>query len=201
MFPGLGTGLQAKIKQLFNKTDSYPYPYPGWLNPEFEKKLNLKKKWSEKWREPARGVHGRHPVIYKHLLTPDWNTDDVYMNTDFTLSEKRDPFLDPRLVEFVLSLPAVPWLFKKHLLRKYMHGVLPEEITRRPKAVLGDIHTSLLRQAESKDINYWPVTQEILCYIDRTGVPWLNGRGCDTAGTYVNLRPFLLNSWLQELQK
>src|SRR6185312_16815390 len=50
--------------------------------------------------------------------------------------ELRLPFLDHRLVEYVLSIPGGMKLDSrtpKHLLVKAMHGLLPDEIVHRPK--------------------------------------------------------------------
>jgi asparagine synthase (glutamine-hydrolysing) len=48
----------------------------------------------------------------------------------------RAPFLDLRLVRFLLRVPPVPWCAGKHLVRVAMRGQLPEEILRRPKTPL-----------------------------------------------------------------
>ena len=48
-----------------------------------------------------------------------------YMDCGCTLMEQRSPFLDSRLVELMMSLPAFPWIFNKHLLRRLMAEKLP----------------------------------------------------------------------------
>ena len=121
------------------------------------------------------------------------------MNCGFTLPEKRSPFLDPRLVNFMASLPALPWLFKKHLLRKSMQGRLPGRILRRPKTPLGFIHDSLIKNADDRDLNGWSSVKELAYYIDRSKLPILNKASAAGADSYINLRPLLLNQWLYEL--
>ena len=123
--PNLGTGLMVLKKRLFHRAaDAHlPYPYPEWLNPDFEQELDLKQRWSAYWSEwQSEPVSNppRHPQIARSMLTPDWNTDDFYMNSGCTLMEQRSPYLDPRLVDLMMSLPALPWLFNKHLLRRAM---------------------------------------------------------------------------------
>lgn len=46
------------------------------------------------------------------------------------------PFMDPRVISFCFSLPSVPWLQRKHLLRRAMRGSLPTELLERPKSPL-----------------------------------------------------------------
>jgi asparagine synthase (glutamine-hydrolysing) len=43
------------------------------------------------------------------------------------------PFLDLKLVEYLLAIPVFPWAFRKMVERKAMHGKLPDEILRRKK--------------------------------------------------------------------
>jgi hypothetical protein len=50
--------------------------------------------------------------------------------------EVRHPFLDLRVLIFLLSVPPVPWAREKLLERKSMRGVLPATITNRPKTPL-----------------------------------------------------------------
>ena len=81
--------------------------------------------------------HRRHPAAHAALVGPDWNTDDYYLSPTFTLAEKRDPFLDLRLIEFIFSLPSLPWLFKKHILRRAMEPELPGENHPSAKGIIG----------------------------------------------------------------
>jgi len=54
--------------------------------------------------------------------------------------EARVPFLDHKLVEYVLSIPQavkVPEFQTKHLLKKALDGIIPDEIIQRPKQGFG----------------------------------------------------------------
>jgi len=50
--------------------------------------------------------------------------------------EWRTPFLDRRLLRFLLRLPPIPWLMEKEVIRRAQQSVLPDEIRLRPKAPL-----------------------------------------------------------------
>ena len=53
---------------------------------------------------------------------------------DFTRAEYVDSFMDVRLVEFVLSLPPLPWCFRKYVIRQARQGVLPVEVLAPPES-------------------------------------------------------------------
>ena len=200
-FPGLGTGLSAKIKRLVGRAaDSGQIaPYPDWINPDLERELDLKGRWSHWNHRRMPKVSYRHPNLYCRIMEPDWNTDDYYMNCGFTLPEKRSPFLDPRLVDFMMSIPALPWLFKKHLLRRAMTKTLPKNIIQRPKTALGFIHDSLLKEAAQVSTEIRTPAPQLTQYVNLSRYPVLgaiSGKGVDS---YVGLRPLLLNTWLQGL--
>lgn len=197
-FPRLGSGLLAKMSQLNRKKALSNIPYPEWFNSKFEDEFKLKQRWSEwvSWQPPP--LNQRYSHIYYSLVRPEWNTDDVYMYSNFTQPEKRDPFLDIRLFEFIASLPALPWLFNKHLLRKSMEGKLPLDITKRPKTFLGTLYSSLIRQVEPTELNNWQKTAELYKFIDRKKVPFF-GNSHGSENEYLNLRPIILNSWIRKL--
>ncbi len=46
------------------------------------------------------------------------------------------PFMDPRVIEFCFSLPAIPWLQRKRLMRRLLRDEVPAEVTDRPKVPL-----------------------------------------------------------------
>ena len=50
--------------------------------------------------------------------------------------EWRHPFMDLRVLEFLLATPPIPWARHKRLIRLAMRGRLPEETLKRPKVPL-----------------------------------------------------------------
>ena len=200
-YPPLGTGLGKLAREWSGGRGGSitPYPYPQWLNTELEDRLNLQGRWSDCWSANTRDTAHRNPMIRQSVLAPDWNTDDKYMNCGFTLPEKRSPFLDPRLIKFMLSLPALPWLFEKHLLRKSMLGKLPDTVLGRLKTPLGSIHDSLIKGADYSKLNGWQPEKGFAHYVERSKLPVFNRTSVADTNSYVNLRPLLLNQWLKDL--
>jgi len=200
--PSLGTGVLARLKgrkqRARNRLVS-PLLYPGWINPEFARQMNLKERWRQ-WQEwqPAN-LHPRHPSAHNSLVGPDWNTDDICMLSDFTFAEERDPYLDLKLVEFVFSIPNLPWLFQKHLLRTAMNEDLPGEIIRRPKTPLGDLNHTLMKQPENSWVDNWKPAPLLSAYVNHKRIPPIRQDPWDAIAAYVNLRPLILNTWLDQI--
>ena len=202
--PGMGTGLWARWQRLAGRrpgAPQAPIPYPEWLNPAFEERLGLRQAWQESWTWQPSPCNARHPAIHAGLVLPDWNTDELYLNPGFTLPEIRDPYIDLRLLELILALPPLPWLFSKHVLRLAMADDLPRAILRRPKTGLGNIHQSLLERPDARWVDAWKPLRELASYTDWSKIPPLDRVGGDALASYVNLRPLLLDHWLRTLRE
>ena len=113
--------------------------FPAWLNPTLVKSLNL----DDRWRQIASdaGSH-RHPVRPKgyesFLDLPMWlrffaSFDAGVIGTPL---ETRHPYLDLRVLRFMLAVPALPWCRNKHLIRLAFRGILPSKVLQRPKVPL-----------------------------------------------------------------
>lgn len=202
LYPPLGFGLKKAANTIFRQSGGLttPYPYPGWINPELEERLGLKDRWTRLWSTAAENTENHNARIYQGIQTPDWNTDDKYMCSRFTLPEERSPFLDTRLVNFMVSLPALPWLFNKHILRTCMAGQLPVNVLRRPKTPLGFIHDSLIKNTDHSALNDWRPAKGLVDYIELSKLPILRDAAARGAESYVNLRPLMLNRWLKGLE-
>jgi len=196
--PSLNTGLRKKVKNfLGNNEVNAAYPYPIWLNSDFEKTLDLQKEWKSGWGylKEKRSLVSRSSSLELSLLRPDWSTDDIIMNSSFTPTEKRDPFLDIRMVEFTLSLPAIPWLFNKHILRQSMKNRLPNEVVFRPKTPLGALDFALLNQSGNKWLSDWKMSKKTLTYINSSII---TEKIFDSEiNVYLNSRPFVLDNWIR----
>jgi asparagine synthase (glutamine-hydrolysing) len=154
------------------------------------------------WAWQPSPLNARHPSVHSGLLWPEWSAaEDQYLRPAFILPEIRDPFLDSRLLDFILALPPLPWLFQKHLLRLAMADDLPEAILRRPKTALGVIHQSLLEQPSALWVDAWQPLPEVARYVDWSKISRLTGPSVDASSSCVNLRPLLLDQWLRTLRE
>jgi asparagine synthase (glutamine-hydrolysing) len=110
---------------------------PPWLNKAFINEMQL----SERARQAdssSRNKHPWHPLAISSFTGPLW----PYMieRLDPAISATpliwRFPYLDLRVLSFLLSVPPIPWARGKHLIREAMRDFLPKEVIYRAKAPL-----------------------------------------------------------------
>jgi asparagine synthase (glutamine-hydrolysing) len=172
--------------------------YPQWIAPDFAKRNGLAERWK---RAPFLGepAHPLLPRAHASLALPEWA--HLFESTDPGETrvplEFRYPFLDLRVVNYLLALPPFPWLFKKRLLRDAMTAKLPESVVRRAKAPL-PVHplAAVLRRTESARLNEPVLSNEMKRFVAPEKIfPLRDVKNADEA--YVIIRPLCLNFWLQ----
>jgi asparagine synthase (glutamine-hydrolysing) len=115
--------------------------------------------------------------------------------------EVRYPFLDLRIVNFLLALPPFPLFFKKTLLREAVAGRLPESVRTRPKTPLaGDPLLVHLRRSQSGSMDQIEWNAEMDFYVNRSA---LRTFPSDTNPEQVqaSVRPLCLNFWLRSARE
>jgi asparagine synthase (glutamine-hydrolysing) len=190
-------GAAQMIRSLFAKV-SGDTGIPRWIAPGFAKRARLEERWAEcnKLLFPTER-HSVRPKAHASLLIPQWTS--MFETNDpgatHALVELRYPFIDLRLVEYLLAIPVFPWAYKKRLSRKLLAGKLPREVLSRPKTpLLGDVAAAKARLSPT----WWTKRNK------------LDGRVCeyvvlDSLGNFRDtiqgeqFRPFCLNFWLRGL--
>ena len=195
-------GIRARLASLFGRTSGSD-PFPPWIAPDFTRRLNLKDRWREcsELRMPAAS-HAVRPKAHASLALPHWTSMFENENAGVTRYpvEVRYPFLDLRLVDYLLALPPFPWFFQKMLLRRAMAGKLPERVRIRPKTPFqGDPLLAHFRRNPIDWVNQTPLSEELDRYINRSELLTLHG---NMTGEQVVLgtRPHCLNFWLQSVR-
>ena len=113
-------GIRARALRLVGKDPDQPI-YPDWLAPEFSRRANLPDRWKERTELAKSWVaHPIHPRGHGSLALPQWTNMFELEDPGATgyPVETRYPFLDLRMVNFLLAIPPFPWFFKKTLLRE-----------------------------------------------------------------------------------
>jgi asparagine synthase (glutamine-hydrolysing) len=107
---------------------------PDWLDPSFAARIHLE----ERLRDASGTAHAWHPGAIASFADPIWQSVLGERDHEERLAPIgwRHPFLDLRVLEFMLSVPPVPWAREKLLMREAMQGRLPREILRRRKTPL-----------------------------------------------------------------
>jgi asparagine synthase (glutamine-hydrolysing) len=133
-------GWRATLARRFGPRG--PGGFPGyevlpWINPEFAQHQKLGQRLQGVGR-PNLKSHPWHPRAVGAFKDPIWPAlfDDLHLIEMAGGFEWRHPFLDLRVLEYMISLPPVPWAWRKHLLRQAMGGTLPAEVLLRNKSPL-----------------------------------------------------------------
>jgi asparagine synthase (glutamine-hydrolysing) len=196
-------GIRARFLKLFGKEPDVPL-FPDWLAVDFSKRMKLQERWKEWGEHPNLPLeHPIHPKAHASLSLPHWTHMFEQENagaTRFPL-ETRYPFLDLRIVNYLLALPPFPWFFQKMLLREAMAGRIPETVRMRPKTpVQSDTLSEQLRRTGAGRINQMHWSKDLDKYIDRSALLAPHGK-MNPEQLSNSLRPYCLNIWLQTVRR
>jgi asparagine synthase (glutamine-hydrolysing) len=189
--PFLGR-LLKRIKPASNLADRQDISYPQWLNPKFEARLRLVERWNT-FSSPAIPLHPIRAKSYSSFHTPLWQS--LFERFDPGVSkasfEVRHPFVDIRMLRFLLAVPPLPWCRSKYLLRKAMDKRLPRRVLHRRKTTLDSrlLNTYLTDFCRSQ---FLP-SEAIREYV----APELLPNSTEPADIERSLRIRSLNHWLQ----
>ena len=196
-------GIRARALRLAGKDPHRP-GFPEWMAPEFSSRAGLEARWKEHTGIPKSWMkHPIHPRGHASLSLPQWTNMFEQENAGATgyPVEIRYPFLDLRIVNYLLALPPFPWFFQKMLLREAMAGRLPERVRTRPKTPLqGDPLSEQLKQTGAERLKSLSWSTDLDRYIDRSALVQPHGK-MNAQQASVNSRPYSLNIWLQSARK
>ncbi len=196
--PSLWKAAQRRLKGIVLKEDQKS-TFPAWVAPDLVKRLDLEARWKD-WSELPRPL--MHPILPKghaSLSLPQW--PHMFENSSPGVTrcpvEVRYPFLDLRIVEYLLALPPYPWFFEKMLLREAMIGRLPEEVRVRGKKPFGnDPLIAKLRQPGARGMNPIAWDNEMETFVRRS-VLQANAENSGSVNASTHTRSACLNFWLQ----
>lgn len=201
--PPLRGGFRAAVRQWIHGGDPMA-AFPGWLAPQFEKKLNLR----ERWRALRRNDHGSslhpwYPSAHRALNSGFWASalelDDS--GWSHVPVDSRAPLLDLRLLRFLLRVPPLPLCVDKELLRRAVRGHLPEEIRLRAKVPLaGDPFALHSKKGHWTPLPLASPEQSILTFVDwqKLGLTFSN---YNARSMWRDLAPVTLLYWLKSIEK
>ena len=129
------------------------------------------------------------------MLIPQW-TNMFELNdpgvTHATV-EVRYPFVDLRLVEYLLAIPVFPWAYQKRLSRKLLRDRLPQDVLLRPKTPLsGDPAVAKANLITAEWTRTLKLGGEVREFVDPDSL--VNFRGTIRSEDF---RPFCLDLWLK----
>lgn len=110
--------------------------------------------------------------------------------------EVRYPFLDLRIINYLLAIPTMPWFFRKHLLREAMRGRLPEGTRKRPKrSEADDLVEAIRRDSSTLKGEFLVGASERFFNISKLVEPTQNSDGESVS---ARVRAWCLSFWIKE---
>lgn len=134
-----GEGWMASVRRRLQPRAAalQPRSMPPWLDRGLVQRCHLIER-SQDLGARRDAPHAWHPAAMASFASPIWAShfDDFVFLESLAPLVWRHPYLDLRVLRFMLSMPPIPWAWKKRLLRVAMRGRLPEQILYRDKAAL-----------------------------------------------------------------
>jgi asparagine synthase (glutamine-hydrolysing) len=171
--------------------------FPGWLNEDFAVRSQCRERWEAR-RRPSAPVHPVRPLGYGGLNDVRWQSlfEDCDINAAWSHAEMRHPFLDLRLLRYMLAVPAMPWCRNKLIIRESMRSTLPDAVLRRKKTSVPLI-PDFQRVLASGFPRLVP-SPDLMRYVNPGKVPSAPESSLEMRAA---LRPLGLNYWLNDLAR
>lgn len=179
----------------FTRKDSET-SYPEWIDGSFAKRIDLEERWREGWSQ-APIADERRPATLRALQSKVWAPlfEGYHESTTRLPLEVSHPFIDVRLVDYLLSIPPQPWCVNKHILRSAMKARLPAAVVNRPKTPLaGDPALQLWRRGGVRWLDNFEVTPQLTRFVNLSRRRSMAEEAPNDL--WANLRLFALNHWL-----
>jgi asparagine synthase (glutamine-hydrolysing) len=178
-------------------TSSSSHALPEWLNRDFAARVDLPKRFRE--IQLSRNlVHPVRPQGHGSFSLPLWQF--IFEGHDPGVTgvplEVRHPFVDIRMIRYLLALPVVPWCRDKFLMRRALRAHLPSEILLRPKTPLS-LNPPFERSKETGVPGPF-LAASVSEYIDLLSMAELKNDSLDSL--WINLRPRTLSWFLRGVE-
>ena len=220
--PGLLTMLRSwPARDVLGRVISYTishrhHPHLGfWLRRRLAAPFRPRAEGASRWihrdvlvragsRDVSRAApHRTRPDAVGYLADPIWQSVLESSQAAYTgvPIEIVWPLLDARVIEFVFSIPPVPWCQHKELLRRAFRGELPREVLARKKAPLRDssVEEQVARWRTAWQSRLPTLGDPVREFVDTRTVADTLKTGSADAILAVR-RAFVLDQWLRSTQ-
>jgi asparagine synthase (glutamine-hydrolysing) len=175
--------------------DEWREEFPVWLDDDFAARYECRYRW-DAGRQAAASAHPIRPAAFGGFDTVLWQS--WFEECDHAAAtahvEFRHPFLDLRLLRYMLALPVMPWCRNKLILRRSMQSTLPERVLRRNKAPLAG--NPDWQRVQAAGFPRLVPSPDLMRYVKPDKVPTAPKSVVELRGA---LRPLGLNYWLNDL--
>lgn len=188
--------IRTRVRRMLRKADLLP----EWIDEAFARETNLGERWKEFWAN--RIDVGKRPAAMRALNSKIWTSlfEGYDPGSTKLPLEVRHPFLDIRLIEYLLAIPTKPWCVNKHILRRAMSDKLPAAVINRPKTgLMGDPALQLVQRGGVRWLDNFEVSPQLRAFVNlNRRRPVAEEKSSDAL--WASLRVFALNYWLTNSQ-
>ena len=186
----------TRIRRMLRKAGSIP----EWVDEGFASETNLRERWEQFGGNRDQG--GKRPAAMRALNSKTWTALFESYDPGATKLplEVCHPFLDVRLIEYLLAIPKNPWCVNKHILRRAMSDKLPAAvINRRKTGLMGDPALQLVQCGSVRWLDNFEVSPQLRAFVNlNRRRPVAEEKTSDAL--WASLRVFALNYWLTHSQ-
>lgn len=164
---------------------------PAWL------RADLRARRAERVAAKSPDPTHTRPAVARRMAHPMWQSllESVDAGMHRMPIDIRLPYLDLRVIEFALSAPPIPWTQRKHLLRRALRGLLPDEVRLRPKSGLVGADEARLAQWWSRNPAPLAPSAALSQFVDISALPPITP-DTDRPTQHAHLRLRVLDRWL-----
>lgn len=186
--------IRTRIGRMLRTADSGSIP--EWIDESFARRTDLQERWEQFWSRKSN--EGKRPATMRVLNSKIWTSlfEGYDPGATKLQLEVRHPFLDVRLIEYLLAIPTKPWCVNKHILRRAMSDKLPAAVLNRPKTgLMGDSALQLVQRASVRWLDSFEVSPQLRAFVNlNRRRPVAEEKTSDAL--WASLRVFALNYWL-----
>jgi asparagine synthase (glutamine-hydrolysing) len=183
----------------WGRTRQWLDEFPAWLDEGFAARHQCRERWAAR-RVPAPSPHPVRPRAYAafDLDAVGWQPLFDYCDVTSAAShtEIRHPFLDLRVLRYMLALPPMPWCRNKLIIRRSMRTSLPRAVLRRRKTPV--VVSPDLARVRASGLPRLAPTPALRSYVDPSRIPLAPNTEIELRAA---LRPLGLNYWLRQLEQ
>lgn len=187
--------LWSSVRQIAGSIASAPAAedIPPWINDTFAASCRERRNAVSR---TAASQHPFRPRGYAGFSDVRWQSlfEDCDITAALSHADVRHPFLDLRLLRYMLALPAMPWCRNKLIIRRAMRSSLPGTVLRRPKTSLGA--SPDFERVRRSGLPRMVPSPDLLKYVIPDRIP---ASPRDPLELRSALRPLGLNAWLHNL--
>jgi asparagine synthase (glutamine-hydrolysing) len=192
---------RSAVRRLVPRSDEgRSEPWPDWLNPAFADQHRCRERWDavhERINSATKG-HPTRPIGHHSFSDVRWQSLFEYSDALGAAGHAgmRFPYLDLRVLRYLLAVPPMPWCRHKLIIRRAMQTALPRDVLRRPKAgMLGDPDFERVKRSG------FPIlvpASDLAKYVRPDKIPVAPRTAAELRSA---LRPLGLNAWLEGLNR